>query len=559
MEQTTYDVFISYSRKDYVDEHGIVIPGNEVSKIKDALTEAGITYWFDEEGIYFGDKFTEKIPENIEASQVFLFLSTKNACASPWTSKEIACADEFGKYIIPVHIDKAPYNKKIMFRIADLNYVDYGKDPDKGRKEIVKSIKVYLKKIKAEEEERLKNEEEERYRKELQNKLIKDIQTSVKELNIEETKLDLERSKLLVKTEKVLDTEQRKKLKTEIAESSPMRKKSQDEIKMLQEQVTELKTERDFLKQKHNPSTHKKNKWVHIIYCCIILILFSVICIRSFIEHNSEKNTRQIADTMDVQEVSVADSILEFYVDNVKFNMVRIEGGSFMMGAQNSNSLGDNYDSEALSDENPVHIVTLSNFYIGETEVTQTLWEVVMGADRIQRRIKNRFKKTMNDKGDDYPMCCVEWYECQEFINKLNLKTGKNFRLPTEAEWEYAARGGKKSQGYNYAGSKTIGEVAWYTEDSGGCIHPVKGKMPNELGLYDMSGNVWEWCRDLKGKYNSSEQTNPTSSSGQNRVLRGGSWDCHARGCRVSSRNGGEEYFWDNNVGFRLVLPSERP
>ena len=178
-----------------------------------------------------------------------------------------------------------------------------------------------------------------------------------------------------------------------------------------------------------------------------------------------------------------------------------------------------------------------------------------MGTTLIQKRIKNRYKKNKDDEGDDYPMSCVEWDECQEFINKLNLKTGKNFRLPTEAEWEYAARGGKKSQGYNYAGSKTIGEVAWYTENSGNMIHPVKGKMPNELGLYDMSGNVWEWCRDFKGKYDSSKQTNPTGFSYGRCVLRGGSWDCHSRGCRVSSRNDGDKYFWDSSIGFRLVLP----
>ena len=555
MEQAKYDVFISYSRDDYFDEYGVVISGNEVSKIKDALADAGITYWFDEE-ISSGHGIREEIATNIENSALFLFLSSANANKSDWIYKEIVYADKIKKYIIPVCIDATPYNNKVNFLIGNLKYIKYYTNPQKGLDDMLMDIKTYLDDL-AKEEKRKEDEVQ-------QKQLIYDIRTSVFKLNEDETKLDLERANLYAKTDKVIDIKQRESLKYEILESSPIRKKSQDEIKMLQEQVTELKTERDFLKQKHNPSTHKKNKWVHIVYWCIILILFFVICIRSFIEHNSEdntrehdseKNTRQIVDAIDEQKVSVADSILEFYVDNVKFNMVRIEGGTFKMGAQNSNSFGDNYDCEALSDENPVHIVTLDNYYMGETEVTQTLWKVVMGTTLIQKRIKNRYKKNKDDEGDDYPMSCVEWDECQEFINKLNLKTGKNFRLPTEAEWEYAARGGKKSQGYNYAGSKTIGEVAWYTENSGNMIHPVKGKMPNELGLYDMSGNVWEWCRDFKGKYDSSKQTNPTGFSYGRCVLRGGSWDCHSRGCRVSSRNDGDKYFWDSSIGFRLVLP----
>lgn len=139
--QTEYDVFISYSRKDYRDEKGNVILGNEVSKIKDALAKAGITYWFDEEGIFSGEQFTDKILSNIEASRIFLFLSTKNACNSSWTSREIACADELGKIIIPVRIDNTRYDKKVMFRIADLSYVDYGRNPEKGIADMIKAIK----------------------------------------------------------------------------------------------------------------------------------------------------------------------------------------------------------------------------------------------------------------------------------------------------------------------------------------------------------------------------------------------------------------------------------
>lgn len=166
-----YDVFISYSRKDYMDDRMNVIPGNVVSKVKEALTNAGITYWFDEEGLYSGNDFTEKIVSNIEASTIFLFLSTKDANASPWTSKEVACADEMHKYILPVRIDNTSYNKKVLFRIADRSYIDYYINPDKGMDDMIDSIKKYLEQEKEEEEKRLT----EKRRKRLERRETKSI------------------------------------------------------------------------------------------------------------------------------------------------------------------------------------------------------------------------------------------------------------------------------------------------------------------------------------------------------------------------------------------------
>jgi formylglycine-generating enzyme required for sulfatase activity len=162
----------------------------------------------------------------------------------------------------------------------------------------------------------------------------------------------------------------------------------------------------------------------------------------------------------------------------------------------------------------------------------------------------------LNFKGcDECPVERVSWEEVQEFLRKLNAQTGKNYRLPTEAEWEFAARGGTLSQGYKYAGSNNLSEVAWYTDNAASKTHPVGQKQPNELGLYDMSGNVYEWCQDWKGNYSSSTQTNPTGAgSGSFRVFRGGGWGGYAWFCRVSDRGSLSPAFRFSDLGFRLAL-----
>ena len=222
---------------------------------------------------------------------------------------------------------------------------------------------------------------------------------------------------------------------------------------------------------------------------------------------------------------------------NVSFKMIYVEGGSFLMGATAEQG------RDAYRDEKPAHRVTLDDYYIGETVVTQALWKAVMGDN------------PSHFKGDNQSVENVSWEDCQGFLKQLNKMTGKTFRLPTEAEWEYAARGGRKSRGFKYAGSNNIDEVAWYDDNSEGRIHPVKQKAANELELYDMNGNVWEWCQDWYGSYSSSAQTNPTGpSSGSSRVVRGGSWSNLARGCRVAYRNYCAPHFRFNDFGFRLVL-----
>ena len=227
--------------------------------------------------------------------------------------------------------------------------------------------------------------------------------------------------------------------------------------------------------------------------------------------------------------------------DGISIDMVKVEAETFMMGA--TSEMKDSYD-DPDSDEKPVHQVTLTNdYYMGKYEVTQALWQAVMGSN------------PSNFKGDNLPVEEVSWNDCQEFISKLNSLTGRKFRLPTEAEWEYAARGGKKSRSYQYSGSSNISDVAWYDGNSVNKTHPVGTKQANELGIYDMTGNVWEWCSDWYGFYSSSSQTNPTGAdSGSSRVFRGGSWYGNARYCRLSFRDCTPPDCRGYNLGLRLAL-----
>lgn len=244
------------------------------------------------------------------------------------------------------------------------------------------------------------------------------------------------------------------------------------------------------------------------------------------IEHNKELSlNKPLVKQAAAKVAGASDYVIE---------MVYVQGGTFQMGS--------NYGE---SDEKPVHSVTLDDFYIGKYEVTQAQWRAVMGSN------PSRFK------GDSLPVEMVSWNEVQEFIKRLNAKTGKTYRLPTEAEWEYAARGGNRSKGYKYSGSNKIKDVAWYIGNSGYKTHPVGTRKPNELGVYDMSGNVCEWCQDgyRYDTYSSSPQKNPQGpSSGPFWVLRGGSWYDYFFRCRSANRIYYGPDHRDIYCGFRLVL-----
>ena len=315
----------------------------------------------------------------------------------------------------------------------------------------------------------------------------------------------------------------------------------------------------------------------------IIILLVALLADGTWQAANARARKRKSTTASSQQSTApkpraVPDSALTFTVNGVSFTMVYVEGGTFTMGASAS-------DKQAWDHEKPAHKVTVSSYCIGQTEVTQQLWQAVMGYN----------PSCFNGKGnDDYnsyhsdinygtnpqrPVENVSGDDCQEFIRKLNQRTGKRFRLPTEAEWEFASRGGNKSRGYKYSGSNSISEVAWYYCNSGNkrltdydfdkflsneaycnrivnkiianrnCTHAVATKAPNELAIYDMTGNVWEWCHDNFSNYDGSY-----TEYGSARVNRGGSVRYCARACRVSYRDSYAADFRSYGLGLRLAL-----
>ena len=312
----------------------------------------------------------------------------------------------------------------------------------------------------------------------------------------------------------------------------------------------------------------KKTLWIALAAAAVAALVAVLVM------NNKGGNAPIPAEVTAVEEHFSNGGDLTINANGVNITMKFVQGGTFQMGSN---------DSEAYDWEQPVHNVTVSSFYMAETEVTQALWKAVMGGNNNPSYFK----------GDNLPVEQVSWNDCQEFIRKLNNLTGKNFRLPTEAEWEFAARGGTQTSLYNgenivingVNNSPNLDRLAWYGgncgrnytssagcditngydisgwnekqyADSKGGTHPVRQKQPNAYGLYDMLGNVWEWCQDWYGDYGSSLQTNPQGpSSGSYRVLRGGSWGSYARLCRVSNRINAAPDIRYGDYGFRLALP----
>lgn len=574
-----YDVFISYSRKDYVDEHGNPREDSVVLKLMDFLDKHNITYWLDKDGIYSGSEFVEVITDAITESKMMIFVSSEHSNDSQWTTGEIFEALEQEKLIVPFKIDDSQYNKKFRMMVRPLDFIEYYSSPEVAFESLLKTINICKKEYEeriAEEARRKAEEDVRRHRAEIVEEIkveVLDFQHHVSTIASDAQKI-LEKQKQIGNIEKkcpVCSTQQpienafckkcgwtfnpvfdekpkgdkdhlfvMRSTWNAVRNSDAVRRELENKIQEKESETQRLTEERMRLSMDVSALQSELNEKNEEI--CILQSKLNVSednCVKLSSELKSYKDKELLEQQ--AKEEAAHSNDKTFTINGVSFEMVAVKGGTFTMGASSSDSYADN-------DEKPTHSVTLSDYYIGKFEVTQELWEAVMGTN------------PSSFKGGNLPVERTSWGDCQEFMGKLNRLCashldGKMFRLPTEAEWEYASRGGMKSRGYKYSGSDNISDVAWYRENSGSKTHPVGTKSPNELGIYDMSGNVHEWCYDWYGSYGSGSQTNPTGpSSGSRRVLRGGGWDNYAKDCRVSSRSDCSLDRRRFYYGLRLVL-----
>lgn len=621
-----YDVFISYSRRDYLDEKENVLPESELKTIIDFFDANGISYWIDKEGHYKKSGFVEKISEAIADSKMMVFVSSVHSNASFYTTGEILEAIDRKMLIIPVRIDNSPYSKKFKLLLNPLDYIDYSKAD--ALHELLKAVNAEKESIarhevemerKREAEERRKREElenlkEAERRKREQEELaakrsavlaeVKDkisevdnhrisqknlkakVCTLLRSIDIKEKKCPVCGSSCSIEEDfcpvcgwhfssfsgiAEIDMPASFEENTALAHYSAAWEKSKNASTDNKEVIDKLKAEnvklndskeklnkenaqllRDNKALKHEveqlkagADTNKIPKWLKITgFGCAGTVTLSFACMLFFFFVGvffGDEELEPVSDTEEtwvdadsaVAELPVADRT--FTVNGVEFTMVYVEGGTFIMGSD---------DEEANVRERPVHQVTLSDYYIGQTEVTQALWKAVMG------------NNPSSWYDDNLPVNMVSWNNCQQFIGKLNLITGENFSLPTEAQWEFAARGGNYSKGYKYSGSNGLDYIAWYDENSDRKTHPVRKKIDNELGIFDMSGNVKEWCSDWYGNYTSVDLADPVCSlpALKSRVLRGGSWLSDSIGCRCTARDWSTPTNIDNTFGLRLAL-----
>lgn len=272
-------------------------------------------------------------------------------------------------------------------------------------------------------------------------------------------------------------------------------------------------------------------KLLTIIFFLALIIITSIIIVINL----SNDDIDETETTLDIQ--SEEEIIPQNPIERLEYEMVTIDGGTLILGATSEQS------AYAMNQEYPAHEVTLSSYKIGRYEVTQEQWEAIMG-----------YNPSYNI-GAKKPVENVSWNECQSFLNKLNVQTGKNYRLPTEAEWEFAARGGNQSHYYIYSGSNNADAVAWHKGNSNGTTHEVGTKQANELGLFDMSGNVFEWCNDKYGYYSYGPEYNPqgNGTSSKIRVGHGGGYNLGTKFCRVSNRTQGTTNYKSESLGFRIA------
>lgn len=478
-----HDVFISYSRRDYVNDRGEVIPGNPVSKIMDAFDKACIGYWIDKKGIFSGDDFKDVLTRAIEDASVFLFISSEASNTSKWTAKEINVAVYENKKIIPVLIDSAKYNSSVKFDLIGLDYIDMTVNVDQAISKLLESVRKLLPCID-----------------------VIQIRREIEDACKTAAKLYKDHA-LLVES---------------IAEKSAMIGECECLCPVCGSMMS---VDSRFC---------AKCGWLQLPYAECLDGEFRISydshleAFRNIWKKLSEGNK----DSLCSSSYDSLSPVIHRMIDN----MVEVRGGSMKIGSTSE------VDPDAFYDESPAHVVVLSSFCIGKYAVTQEEWVAVMG------------NNPSHFKGDRLPVDSVNWFDCNEFISRLNELTHMDFRMPTESEWEYAARGGVRSKGYRYSGSNILDSVAWFEDNSDGMTHEVGQKSANELGLYDMTGNVWEWCQDWKADYSEDTINDPQGPDhGDEKVLRGGGWNRNPRGCRISYRGDDKPDLRYCSVGLRLV------
>lgn len=491
-----YDIFISYSRYDL----------EEVRPIKEEIERiTGASCWMDLDGIESGEQFKKVIISAINYSDTLLFMLSNRSMRSEWALDELDFAKKKKKRLVIVHLEEIEQTDEFYFTYHKYDQIDWSNSSQKEK--LLSNIEKWIKK------------------------------TENKEKHSQETNADI----CFVKGYNLYRKEQYEEATVWYRKAADLGHK--DAIYNLADcyyygKGVKLNYEEAF-KLYYNAAERGYAIAQWSVATCyeegigIGKDLFEALKWYHKAAEQGDTDAKKKLEEIETLCSATAedlkpqkDTVAEFTVKGVSFKMIRVQGGSFKMGATPEQG----YDS--YKDEKPEHEVILDDYYIGETEVTQSLWNAVMGNN------PSRWE------GDSLPVENVTWDDCRSFITRLNsmlhehLPVGYKFCQPTEAQWEYAARGGNKSQGFKYAGSDNIDDVAWYAANSGGKIHPVKTKSPNELRLYDMSGNIWEWCQDWYGKYSKSSRINPSGPlSGANHVVRGGSWYDKARFCRVSYRD----------------------
>lgn len=490
-----YDVFISHSSK---DDHLAM----EIYKY---LTQNNVTCWLDTCSILPGEPYSASIMRGLNASRCFMLLYTKNVIGSGHILNEIDNAYNKKKHILTYVVDKTPMSEELNYYLSRPqqihSYPNY--------REKLSVLLSAIKDVYADGGMDLRN-------------------NSTRDCN--NRKVSKWWWTLLLIPLLALGLWLGLKPDDNILPSNDYATVCIDSIPATTDNVVFCDTTQDDM---HPTDSISEVKSIEPVAPLPVVVNLPKKETASITKPTPKKEERKIS----------------FSVGGVSFAMIKIDGGTFLMGATTEQ------DKDAFVDEGPIHEVTLADFYIGETEVTQALWYAVLGVTIDEQKNKKKVDAVLHGVGATHPIYYVSYNDCLEFIKVLNRITNEKFRLITEAEWEYVARGGKQQCEYIYSGSQIINEVAWYKDNSNDSSQPVATKKPNHLGIYDLTGNVSEWCMDWYDAYPVERQMNPQGApKGTYRIYRGGSWHDKAVDSRVTCRIGGKTEYRSSDLGLRLAL-----